>query len=110
MFRQARLLNGTTIARVDVARVTYWHVELDSHDVLLAENLPAESYLEMGNRGFFANSDLVALDSSPDAPRRTHADFCRPYAESGPMVDAARTRLNNRARALAAEREATAAA
>ena len=28
---------------------------------MLAEGLPAESYLDTGNRGFFANSDLPGL-------------------------------------------------
>ena len=47
------LINGATIARVEVDRVSYWHVELDSHDILIANNLPAESYMEMSNRAFF---------------------------------------------------------
>ena len=37
------LVNGTTIEREPRDRVTYWHVELDRHDILLAEGLPAES-------------------------------------------------------------------
>jgi hypothetical protein len=36
--------------------VDYYHVELDQHAILLAEGRPAESYLNTGNRGFFANS------------------------------------------------------
>ena len=47
------LVDGRGIVQLEVERVTYWHVELDGHDILLAENLPAESYLAMGNRGFF---------------------------------------------------------
>jgi hypothetical protein len=49
-----RLVNGATI-RVEGGRaaVTYVHVELDRHDLLLAEGLPAESYLDTGNRGQF---------------------------------------------------------
>jgi len=35
--------------------VTYWHVELEAHDALIAENLPCESYLDTGNRAAFAN-------------------------------------------------------
>ena len=49
------LINGTTIAQVPMDAVTYWHLELPRHDVLLAEGLPAESYLDTGNRGAFAN-------------------------------------------------------
>ena len=37
-----KLVNGATIAQVEVDEVTYWHVELDRHEVLLAEGLPAE--------------------------------------------------------------------
>jgi hypothetical protein len=74
------LVNGATIQQIEADEVTYWHVELDSHDVLLAENLPAESYLDMGNRGFFAESGIVDLAADPDpGARARHADFCRPY-------------------------------
>ena len=49
------LLNGTTIAQVPVPSITYWHVELASHDAIIAEGLAAESYLDTGNRADFAN-------------------------------------------------------
>jgi hypothetical protein len=49
------LINGRTIAQVPVDKVTWYHVELSRHDVLLAEGLPAESYLDTGNRGMFEN-------------------------------------------------------
>lgn len=94
------LVNGATVAHVDVDEVTYWHVELDSHDVILAENLPTESYLEMSNRGFFVEEGVVALDARPDTSPRTHADFCRPYHDAGPLVDAVRVQLGVRALAL----------
>jgi Hint domain len=67
------LLNGATIARRDrLDSVTYWHVELDRHDVLLAEGLPAESYLDTGNRALFAGEAGVRalhpdLTGPPDA-------------------------------------------
>ncbi len=99
------LVNGTTITQEEVDAVTYWHVELDGHDILLAENMAAESYLDMGNRGFFAEAGVVALDASPDegpldASARTHADFCRPFHEDGPLVAAVRARLRARALSL----------
>jgi hypothetical protein len=54
----ARLLvNGATICRDDTCRsVTYFHIELESHDILLAEGMAAESYLDTGNRGMFDNA------------------------------------------------------
>ena len=39
--------------------MTYWHVELAAHTVLYAEGVPAESYLDTGNRGAFANGGAV---------------------------------------------------
>ena len=97
------LVNGTTIVQVDVEMVTYWHVELDKHEIILAEGLPCESYLEMGNRNFFAENGTVALGGKPDAAVRTHTDFCRPYYADGPLVDAVRARLLARADAVLSE-------
>ncbi len=95
----ASLVNGSTIQQIEVDEITYWHVELDSHDVILAENLPAESYLDMGNRAFFQAADVVDLAVGPDADpsQRTHADFCRPFHAAGPLVDAVKVQLRKRA-------------
>ena len=81
--------------------MTYWHVELDDHDIIIAENLACESYLEMGNRAFFVG-DVVALQAGPDEQVRTHADFCRPFVAEGPLLEVAKTRLQQRADRLAA--------
>ncbi len=95
------LVNGATIVQEPVERVTYWHVELDGHDVILAENQPAESYLEMGNRGFFADGAVVVdLAAGPDAPVPTHAAFCRPFHAEGALVEVVRGQLRARAEVL----------
>jgi plastocyanin len=49
------LVNDTTVTQIDVATVTYYHLELPRHDVVLAEGLPAETYLETGARFAFEN-------------------------------------------------------
>jgi hypothetical protein len=92
------LVNGTTVAPVEVEEISYWHVELDSHDILIANNLPAESYLAMGNRTFFgeAGATFEALEGG----ERTYADFCRPVATDGPVLDFVRDRLRIQAQAL----------
>jgi hypothetical protein len=54
------LVNGISISQIEAARVEYWHVELDRHAVLLADWLPAESYLDTGNRSAFADGGHVA--------------------------------------------------
>lgn len=50
------LVGAGGIAPVAMEQVTYWHVELDRHEVILAEGLPAESYLDTGDRPSFANA------------------------------------------------------
>ena len=60
------LVNGASIQRDIACRaVTYYHVELETHDILIAENLAVESYLDTGNRGCFENSD-TPLELHPD--------------------------------------------
>ncbi len=103
------LINGATIVQEEVESVTYWHVELDSHDLLVANGQATESYLDMGNRTFFgrrsgeaANGVLIDLGAGPDADpaQRTHADFCRPFHQTGALVEFVHERLCARARAL----------
>ena len=84
------LINGTTIVRDHVERVDYYHVELDTHDVLLAEGAPSESYVDDNSRSMFHNAaEFAAL--YPDAPRPN--GFCAPRVESGFQLEAIRTRL-----------------
>jgi hypothetical protein len=75
------LINGASIQRDDRCEtVTYYHVELETHDILLAEALPAESYLDTGNRGMFDNADapLVLHPDFDDGQARRVANSCRP--------------------------------
>ena len=87
------LINGTSIARNPVDEVTYWHVELDAHDILLAEGLPAESFLDYGNRPWFSNGADHAL-TNPDFVAPGLAGRCRPVAVDGAQVEAERRRLD----------------
>ena len=91
------LINGGSIAQVKMDQVTYYHVELPRHDVVLAEGLPAESYLDTGNRGNFANAGgAVALH--PDFASLTwDAAGCAPLVVTGPRLEAVRRRLAERA-------------
>ena len=84
------LVNHRTILWDDRAQeVAIYHVELDSHDVLLANGAPAESYRDDGNRWLFhnANSGWHLPPQDPYAPVLT----------GGPVVDAAWRRLLDRA-------------
>ena len=94
------LVNGSTIAYAEVNEVTYWHVELESHDLLIANGLAAESFLEMGNnRTLFENGRGLG-DPSPDAVGRTHANFCRRFVDAGPLLATMRDELTLRAKKL----------
>ncbi|BCM81954.1 Hint domain-containing protein [Methylobacterium indicum] len=93
------LLNDATIAQEPVDEITYWHVELDSHDILIAEGLPAESFLDTGVRAGFENG-AEHMTLHPDFTPLSLDDFCLPLVQDGPIVDAVRTRLIARAKAL----------
>ena len=66
------LVNGTTLTQADLATVTYYHLELARHDVVLAEGLPAETYIETGGRSAFENgggTTQLHPDFTPDEAR-----------------------------------------
>ena len=86
------LVNGRSIAQVETDRIEYWHVELDEHDILLAEGLPAESYLDTGNRSAFANGGAF-IEAHPDFEPKHRRDACLPLVTQGPEVAKAKARL-----------------
>jgi len=100
------LINGTSIAQVPVNKVTYYHIELSRHDVLLAEGMPAESYLDTGDRSNLENGDGM-MRLFPDFSTRAttvcalwEAMGCAPLVVHGPELDAVRKRVSVRAPAL----------
>jgi hypothetical protein len=95
----AHLLNGATIVQEVVESVRYFHVELDAHDVLLAEGLPSESYLDDGNRQTFANHEgPLALFERLDTQAWDEA--CAPLMTDPYALEAVRSRLVEQAEAL----------
>ncbi|HEY4174646.1 MAG TPA: Hint domain-containing protein [Rhodopila sp.] len=100
-----QLINDTTIRQEKgLSAPEYFHVELNQHAILLAEGLPAESYLDTGNRGFFANADapLVLhpdLTGEADGPTREAAS-CAPFVWDEANVRPVWQRLAKRAASL----------
>jgi hypothetical protein len=93
------LVNGATIVQETVDSVRYFHVELDAHDVLLADGLPCESYLDDGNRGAFSNGgDVAELYGRLDP--KSWENACAPWVGAGPQLDEVRRRLLGRAEDL----------
>jgi len=95
------LINGSTITQVPMDAVTYYHIELPQHAVVLAEGLPAESYLDTGDRSSFANGG-GPMRMFPDfSARMWEAYGCARLIVTGPELDAARKLVNSRAAATA---------
>ncbi len=84
------LINQRSILWDDRAQeVELYHIELATHDVLLANGSPAESYRDDGNRWLFANAN-----TGWGHPRQVP---CAPVLDGGPVVDAVWRRLLVRA-------------
>jgi uncharacterized repeat protein (TIGR03803 family) len=84
------LINHRSIIWDDYAQeVPLYHIELETHDVLLANGAPAESYRDDGNRWLFQNAN-----SGWHLPAQ---EPCAPVLMGGPLVDAIWRRLLDRA-------------
>jgi hypothetical protein len=95
------LINRATVAQMPLDEVTYYHIELARHDVLLAEGLPAESYLDTGNRHLFANgAGAVSLYPEFVAPKSWPHDAAAPMVTDEARVKPVWQRLAARSRAL----------
>ena len=85
------LVNDATItqpARRGV--VTYYHVQVEPHDILIAENAATESFLDLGGTGF----------SKPGEEPRSWEDACAPLLLAGPQLARIQNRLARRAEAM----------
>jgi autotransporter-associated beta strand protein len=96
------LVNGSSIVQQRIDRVTYYHVELARHDVLKAEGLPVETYLDAGNRASFDNGGAIVRLHPDFATRAWEAAACAELVVSGPQLAAVLQRLAGFADRLAA--------
>ena len=83
------LINATTIAQLPMNRVAYYHVELPQHDVVLAEGLPAESFLDMKDGSNYANRPGPVRLYPDFSARMWEAFGCAPLIVTGPALLAA---------------------
>ena len=99
------LVNGMTIAQdFSLPTVDYYHIETERHAVVLAEGLPAETYLDTGNRAWFDNSG-PAIMLHPEFQVNTglrcwETDACAPLAVTEAEREPVWNRLAARAKAL----------
>jgi O-antigen biosynthesis protein len=90
------LVNGVSIVQAEqVETVEYFHIELERHDVILAEGALSETFVDDDSRGMFHNvHEYAAL--YPDDVRR-EARYCAPRLDVGYEVEAIRQQLAQRA-------------
>jgi autotransporter passenger strand-loop-strand repeat protein len=93
------LIDGASVTQEQRGEITYWHVELERHAVLLAEGLPCESFLDTGNRAAFANGGPAVQLHPTFAAAEWQARACAPQVRGGPVLDWARALLAERRRA-----------
>jgi hypothetical protein len=93
----AALVNGVSIHQMQaVERVEYFHVELETHDVILAEGAAAETFVDDDSRGMFHNAaEYRAL--YPQAANEP-ARYCAPRVEGGAALETLFQRLLARSR------------
>ena len=91
------LIDGDAVRQQPVTTVAYYHVELDSHEILLAEGMPVETYLECGGRARF-DAGTAPLADRPDIAEAVRESIGRaPLVLAGPRLAAIRGRLPRRA-------------
>jgi hypothetical protein len=89
----ARALIGDVAQQEQADSVVYYHIMVDGHDLVIAENTPCETLLDA--------DDPVGFDNNDDAPiTDVFLAPCLPRVTQGEAVEAARAQM--RARALAA--------
>ena len=87
------LLNHSNITRHSPDRITYYHIELDAHAVIFAENAAVETYLDTGNRSCFADADAAIIPSQEHGDAMRRQGSCATLLESGKVLSSIRARI-----------------
>jgi hypothetical protein len=90
------LVDGFSVVEDQAAeRVEYFHIELDSHDVIFAEGAPTETFLDDDSRNIFHNAhEYHALYPGEADPL---VRFCARRVEQGQEIEWARRAMTARA-------------
>jgi Hint domain len=112
------LLNDRTVYQdTSKPKITYYHLELASHSAVYAEGMPAETYLDDNNRGFFLSNtedgkhttDLAAQVPKLASQQIWASKGFAKVVRKGPELDAVRQQLAERIAVLATQQERVAA-
>ena len=86
------LINGVSIVQAEsVEQVEYFHIELETHDIIIAEGALAESYLDDDNRLMFHNANEYRVSDPAAMPMVGR--YCAPRLQDGFEVEAIRRRI-----------------
>ncbi|APG30451.1 Hemagglutinin-related protein [Granulibacter bethesdensis] len=96
-----RLVNGVSIIQEQhVETVSYVHIELDTHDVVIAEGAASETYVEDNNRNMFHNAHTYAGEGASKIQKRSRkrngiisANYYATRVVDGIMLESIRKRL-----------------
>ena len=90
------LVNGVSIVQTEHAdKIEYFHIELESHDVIIAEGALSESFIDDDSRGMFHNAHEYCELHANAAPAA--ARYCAPRLDQGYELEMIRQRLARRA-------------
>lgn len=79
--------HASIVVAADVRTVEYVHVELPAHDVVLAEGLAVESYLDTGHRASLGGAGAAAHPGMAASARIRLARSCAPFATDAARVE-----------------------
>jgi len=90
------LVNGVSIVQIEaVDKVEYFHIELESHDVIVAEGALSETFLDDDSRAMFHNAHEYETLYA-EAPAAA-VQYCAPRCDSGYELEAVRRAIALRA-------------
>ncbi len=90
MVPAAALVTGVSSVRDEApGAITYFHIELDGHEAILAEGAATETFVDNNSRALFDNADEYNLIYGTAAPRPAE----QPRLEEGFQLAAIRRRL-----------------
>ena len=105
LVRAKDLVNDVTVVQdTDLQAFDYFHVELESFDLVMAHGIYSESWADGGNRSFFQNADVAALRPEDLHRRRaSRPGFDHLVLRKGKKLETIQKRVVERAQVLAVQ-------
>jgi hypothetical protein len=95
LIHASRLVNGVSVVQAErVETVAYYHIEMENHEIIFAEDCPAETFIGEKYRNQFQNAAEFSKLYPGEVATET---YCLPLLESGFQLHALQRRLASRA-------------